>query len=50
MPRFERHIGIDYSGAATPETPLPGIRIAEACGRRSGPVERSGHWSRRTAA
>jgi hypothetical protein len=50
MPRFERHIGIDYSGAATPETPLPGIRVAEARGRRCGPVETSGHWSRRTAA
>lgn len=49
MPRFHTHIGIDYSGAATPETRLPGIRISTA---RSGAVSPPGgtHWSRRAAA
>lgn len=35
---FQRYIGIDYSGAQTPESSLKGLRIYEA-GRRSLPVE-----------
>ncbi len=27
MPQFERYIGIDYSGAKTPEAQLPGLRV-----------------------
>lgn len=30
MNLFQRFIGIDYSGAATPVTPLPGLRVFEA--------------------
>ena len=30
MPKFERYIGIDYSGAATPSTSLKGLRIYAA--------------------
>ncbi|MFM2171548.1 MAG: hypothetical protein RI957_1777 [Verrucomicrobiota bacterium] len=30
MVRFSRYIGIDYSGASTPTTGLPGIRVWEA--------------------
>ena len=30
MTLFHRFIGIDYSGAATPITPLPGLRVFEA--------------------
>lgn len=49
MPRFHTHIGIDYSGAATPETRLPGIRISTARGGTLAP-DKGGHWSRRAAA
>ena len=51
MPRFERYIGIDYSGAAAPETPLPGIRVYTA--RHATRItevrpdrDRRRHWSR----
>jgi len=27
MPQFERYIGIDYSGAATPNSSLKGLRV-----------------------
>jgi hypothetical protein len=27
MPQFERYVGIDYSGAATPTSSLPGLRV-----------------------
>ncbi len=27
MPQFERYIGIDYSGARTPTSSLPGLRV-----------------------
>ncbi len=37
-PSFKRYIGIDYSGAATPETSLKGLRVYEAT-RESLPVE-----------
>jgi hypothetical protein len=29
-PAFERYIGIDYSGAETPKSSLPGLRVYEA--------------------
>lgn len=38
MPRFHRYIGIDYSGAETPESSLKGLRVYEA-GLESMPVE-----------
>lgn len=51
MPRFSRYLGIDYSGASSPEKGLPGLRVFET-GARVGAVEvRSGSsgrsaWSR----
>jgi hypothetical protein len=46
---FKRYIGIDYSGAGTPETPLTGIRVFMAetghPPQEVRPVR--GHWSRR---
>ncbi|MEY4685865.1 MAG: hypothetical protein RLZ25_2324 [Pseudomonadota bacterium] len=30
MSRFHRFIGVDYSGAATPNSPLPGLRVFES--------------------
>jgi hypothetical protein len=53
--RFNRFIGIDYSGAATPVTPLPGLRIFEARGVES-PLEvrpeknLARHWTRQGVA
>ncbi len=38
QPRFNRHIGIDYSGAETPDSSLKGLRVYEA-NRESMPVE-----------
>jgi len=38
MPRFDRYIGIDYSGAQTPTASLPGLRVYMA-GRVSSPTE-----------
>lgn len=35
-PRFERYVGIDYSGAQTPEASLPGLQVYEAR-REEGP-------------
>lgn len=53
MPRFVRHLGIDYSGAATPGTPLSGLRVYEAVSG-SPAIERrpadGRHWSRRGLA
>lgn len=37
-PRFSRYIGIDYSGAETPDSSLKGLLVFES-GHRSGPVE-----------
>ena len=54
-PGFEAYIGIDYSGAATPERGLTGLRVYEA-GRRGPPreirLESTGrrHWNRRALA
>lgn len=53
MSRFARHLGIDYSGAATPETGLTGLRVYEA-EPGAEPVEKrpanGHHWSRRSLA
>lgn len=38
MPLFERYIGIDYSGAAKPITPIQGLRVFVA-DRQEGPRE-----------
>lgn len=52
MPAFARYLGIDYSGAATPESKLPGLRVycadAQAPPRELRPPH--GHWSRRALA
>ena len=34
IPSFARYIGIDYSGAETPRSSLPGLRVYMARGRR----------------
>lgn len=57
-PRFERYIGIDYSGARTPSVGLTGIRVyaVDARNRRLEPAEITPpagtrkHWSRRALA
>jgi hypothetical protein len=49
---FDRYIGIDYSGAETPKSRLPGIRVYVAT-PGAAPTEvrpRRGHWSRRELA
>ncbi len=38
QPAFQRYIGIDYSGAKTPDSSLKGLRAYEAS-RESLPVE-----------
>jgi hypothetical protein len=51
-PAFDRYIGIDYSGAETAISRLPGIRVYVAT-ESSAPVEErpeKGHWSRRLVA
>jgi hypothetical protein len=55
MRRFQRHVGIDYSGAEAPETPIPGVRVyvSEPDGDPAevpGPHGRDRRWSRRTLA
>jgi hypothetical protein len=55
VPRFQHYIGIDYSGAQTAETPLPGIRVhhgtAQRFPRRVDPPDpQRRHWSRQTLA
>lgn len=37
-PRFSRYIGVDYSGAETPDSSLKGLRVYETS-RESAPVE-----------
>ena len=54
-PAFTRYIGIDYSGAATPETGLKGLRIFLAEAERPvtevrPPLGSGTYWSRRGAA
>lgn len=54
-PSFDRYIGIDYSGAKTPTSSLPGLRIYRA-GRNSEPMEvlpppsARKYWTRRGVA
>lgn len=54
MPQFQRYLGIDYSGASTPEAALPGLRVYEAVGnapaRERLPVGAGRYWSRRGLA
>jgi len=53
--RFERYIGIDYSGAQTPTSRLRGLQVYEAR-QGSGPVkitlpaDRARSWSRQEIA
>lgn len=59
MPQFERYIGVDYSGAQTPESSLKGLRVyaAESVGEphevlpqlQRAPVQRK-YWTRRGIA
>jgi hypothetical protein len=55
MPRFDRYIGIDYSGAKTPTESLKGLRVYMA-GRVSSPTEvlpppsPRKYWTRRGVA
>lgn len=54
-PRFERYVGVDYSGAETPTSSLPGLRVFAAEGE-SPPVEVQPppsprkYWTRRGVA
>lgn len=55
MPMFNRYIGIDYSGAQTPQSSLPGLRIHEAspCDPPKAvppPPSPRKHWTRRGIA
>lgn len=55
MNHFERYIGIDYSGASTPDARLPGLRVYVAEGhalpREIRPeADPRKHWSRRALA
>lgn len=55
MARFQRYIGIDYSGAGTPDSPLPGLRVYQARGAQAPEEirpdrEARRHWSRRGLA
>jgi len=55
MPLFSRYIGIDYSGAETPERSLPGLRVHEAAPDQppfqvDPPPSPRKHWTRRGIA
>jgi hypothetical protein len=55
MSQFQRYIGIDYSGAATPTTSLRGLRVYSATPTQpprevSPPPGRSKYWTRRGIA
>lgn len=55
MSQFQRYIGIDYSGAATPTTSLKGLRVYSATPTQSPrevspPPGRSKYWTRRWIA
>ncbi|WP_348550323.1 hypothetical protein [Acidithiobacillus sp.] len=54
VPQFQRYLGIDYSGASTPEAALPGLRVYEAVGNAPAwerlPVGAGRYWSRRGLA
>lgn len=52
---FDRYIGIDYSGACTPITELPGLTVYSACSgklpKRLCPKDNPGDkWSRKGIA
>jgi hypothetical protein len=50
---FDLAVGIDYSGADTPEARLPGLQVYAAAAGQAALAVRPGdgrHWSRRTAA
>jgi hypothetical protein len=55
MAAFNRYVGIDYSGAQTPDDSLPGLRIF-TCGRDTAPAEvppppsLKKYWTRRGIA
>ena len=55
MPQFDRYIGIDYSGAKTPTSSLPGLRVY-AADQGSPPEEVQPppsprkHWTRKDLA
>lgn len=54
-PRFDCYVGIDYSGAQTPTTRLPGLRVYMATARGAvaevrPDAERRRHWTRRAIA
>jgi hypothetical protein len=55
MPQFERYIGIDYSGAETPTSSLPGLRVFAADWvmpprQVEPPPSPRKHWTRRGLA
>lgn len=55
MPQFKRYIGIDYSGAETPTSSLPGLRVYEANQDQepaevAPPVSPRKYWTRRGLA
>jgi hypothetical protein len=55
MPRFERYIGVDYSGAETPTSGLKGLRVFVAEGTNDAVEERPApsaarHWTRQRLA
>lgn len=55
MPRFSRYIGIDYSGAETPESSLPGLSVfaaspADEPQAVAPPPSPRKHWTRRGLA
>jgi hypothetical protein len=55
MSQFQRYIGIDYSGAATPTTGLKGLRVYTATPTQlpvevCAPLGRSKYWTRRGIA
>ena len=54
-PAFQRYIGIDYSGAKTPSSSLPGIRVYQATGEESPtevqpPPSPKKYWTRQGLA
>ena len=55
MPLFTRYLGIDYSGAGTIDSPLPGLRVYSAT-PSSDPIEirppkpKQKHWTRQSLA
>src|SRR4051794_11168839 len=55
MPQFDRYLGIDYSGAQTPTSSLPGLRVYAASAALpptevSPPPSARKHWTRRVLA